>query len=367
MKKILVTGANGFIGKHMTKAIEKLGYEVLAYDLDKTEKDLVNYVNSADFIVHLAGVNRPLSIVEFYDGNANFTKKLLDLAIASKRSAPILMSSSIQAELDNDYGKSKKMAEDLLFKSGLPVYVFRLANVFGKWCKPNYNSAAATFMHNIAHDLPIEIRDRNYVVHFNYIDDIVNTFILCIKGKISPSDDILSVKPVHDCSLGDLADNLYRFKDAVEGEEHLPVLHSEFEAKLFISFLDYLKDEKYFYNFAEDYRGYFQEIYKNEKYGQISLNVSHPDILKGGHYHTYKNEIFMTVKGECVTRLRKIGTKEIESYPQGEKDFTKVNITPGYTHDIRNVGQGDSVTIMWISEVYSEKTPDTFREDVDIK
>lgn len=367
MNKILVTGANGFIGKHMTKALTKAGYEVLPFDLDKTEDDLKRFVKDADFVVHLAGINRPLSVEEFYDGNTNFTKKLVDFLKISEKNVPIIMSSSTQAALDNDYGKSKKMGEDYLFNSGLPVYVFRLANVFGKWCRPNYNSAAATFMYNIAHDLPIEVRDPNYVVHYNYVDDIVNTFILCIKKEIKPSKDILSVSPIHDCSLGRLASLIKGFKNAVESEEHLPEIHDEFEFKLFYSFMDYLKDDSYSYNYAEDARGYFEEIYKNKKYGQISVNFAYPGILKGGHYHTYKNEIFMTVEGTCVTRLRKIGSKEITEYHQEGGKSVKVNITPYHTHDIKNIGNTNSKTLMWISEVYSDSTPDTLRENVDIE
>ena len=367
MSKILVTGANGFIGKHMTKALKRNGYEVLEYDLDKTEEDLKGYVNEADFVVHLAGINRPLTVEEFYNGNSNFTKKLVDFLQIYGKNTPIIMSSSTQAALDNDYGKSKKMGEDYLLESGLPVYVFRLANVFGKWCRPNYNSAAATFMHNIAHGLPIEIRDPNYVVHYNYVDDIVNTFLECIRGDIRPSKEILSVSPIYDCSLGKLASLIKGFKASVESEEHLPNINSEFEYKLFVSFLDYLKDDSYSYNFAADQRGSFEELYKNAKYGQISVNIAFPGITKGGHYHTYKNEIFMTVVGNCITRLRKIGTKEILEYPQEENKSIKVKITPYYTHDIKNVGNKDSATLMWISEVYTDQTPDTFREDVDIR
>ena len=367
MNKVLVTGSNGFIGKHMTKALKRAGYEVFEYDLDKTEEQLKAYINDADFVVHLAGINRPLTIEEFYNGNTNFTKKVVDFLRISGKNTPIIMSSSTQAALDNDYGKSKKMGEDFLFASGLPVYVFRLANVFGKWCRPNYNSAAATFMYNIAHDLPIEIRDLNYVVHYNYVDDIVSTFIECIKGNIEPSKEILSVKPVYDCSLGNLASLIRGFKSAVESDEHLPNISSEFEFKLFTSFMDYLKDDTYSYNFAKDQRGSFEEIYKNKKYGQISINKAYPGITKGGHYHTYKNEIFMTVEGDCVTRLRKIGTAEIIEYPQKEFASNKVYITPNYTHDIKNVGNKISSTLMWISEVYKDETADTFREDVDIK
>ena len=365
--KILVTGSNGFIGKHMVKALTRAHYGVLPYDLDKTEKDLISYIKEADFVIHLAGINRPLTKEEFYDGNTNFTKKIVDLLRENHRKIPVIMSSSIQAELDNDYGKSKKMGEDFLLQSGLPVFVFRLANVFGKWCRPNYNSAAATFMYNIAHNLPIEIRDRNYVVHYNYVEDIVNTFLDCVNGKIKPSKNILSVLPVHDCSLGDLADNLYRFKNAVESDEHLPVIHNDFEYKLFVSFLDYLSEDGYKFNFAEDQRGSFEEVYKSKKYGQISINKSYPHITKGGHYHTYKNEIFMTVKGDCVTRQRKIGDSKILEFVQHGKDSTKVDIIPAYTHDITNVGDEESITLMWISEVYDDKTADTFREDVDLR
>lgn len=365
--KVLVTGSNGFIGKHMVKALIKAHHEVLQYDLDKTESDLVKFVNEADFVIHLAGINRPLTIEEFYNGNSNFTKKVVDLITATGHNTPVIMSSSIQAELDNDYGKSKKMGEDYLFNSGLPVYVFRLKNVFGKWCRPNYNSAAATFMYNIAHNLPIEIRDPNYVVHYNYVEDIVNTFLCCVNGEIKATNHVLSVEPSYDCSLGKLANTLYHFKEVVESDEHLPTIHDEFEYKLFVSFMDYLSDEGYSFNFAEDQRGSFEEIYKSKNFGQISINKSYPGITKGGHYHTYKNEIFMTINGECVTRLRKIGTFEILEFPQHGKDSTKVKISPFYTHDIKNVGKEESVTIMWISEVYTNETPDTFKEDVDIK
>ena len=175
--KILVTGSNGFIGKHMVNHLKRCGYDVLAYDLGSKE-ELRNYISSCDFVVHLAGINRPLTAEEFYDGNANFTKKVVDLIKSSGRQIPIIMSSSIQASLDNDYGKSKKLGENYLLSSGLPVYIFRLANVFGKWCRPNYNSACATFCYNIAHELPISIRDREYIVHFNYVEDIVKTLIV---------------------------------------------------------------------------------------------------------------------------------------------------------------------------------------------
>ena len=364
--KILVTGANGFIGKHMTRLLNKEGYDVLAFDIDTDPSLLNTYINSCDFIIHLAGINRPLTTEEFYDGNSNFTKKLIDLVKESHKNIPIILSSSIQAALDNDYGKSKKLAEDYLLESGLPVYVFRLSNVFGKWCRPNYNSACATFCYNIAHNLPITIRDREYIVHFNYVDDITNTFLKCIKGEQKPSKDILYVNPTYDISLGTLADTLYRFKKDIESDKHLPKINNEFELKLFITFCDYLRDEKYSLNYASDNRGSFEEIYKNDTYGQISINIAYPGITKGGHYHTYKKEIFMTVLGHCVIRERNINNNELLIYDVKGEESLPIDIIPKYTHDIKNIGNTESVTIMWIDHIYQEETADTYREPVDL-
>ena len=363
---ILVTGSNGFIGKHMCLNLKRHSFTVLEFDLDKTDEDLRNYISQADFIVHLAGINRPLTNEEFYNGNTNFTKKVVDLVKESGRNIPIIMSSSIQAALDNDYGKSKKMGEDYLLNSGLPVYVYRLANVFGKWCRPNYNSACATFCYNIAHDLPIQIRDREYVVHFNYVEDIVNEFLRIINlDKHEGSKDILSVYPVHDCSLGKLADLLYYFKGEIESERHLPLIHDEFELKLFKTFCDYLSEDGYTYNYAEDARGSFEELYKSKKWGQISDNVAYPGITKGGHYHTYKKEIFYTVIGESEIKQRDIKTNEMVVDIVDGKHPHPVNIRVGYTHQIKNIGKENTHTIMWISEIYNPDTHDTYREDVE--
>lgn len=362
--KILVTGSNGFIGKHMCLHLSREGYDVLPYDLDKTEDDLNDYILEADFIIHLAGINRPLTIEEFYNGNTNFTKKLVDLIKENNRNVPIIMSSSIQASLDNDYGKSKKMGEDYLLNSNLPVYIYRLANVFGKWCKPNYNSACATFCYNIAHDLEISIRDREYVVHYNYVEDIVKEFIKVIKGDHKGNKDILSVYPIYDCSLGHLADLLYYFKGEIESVRHLPLIHNEFELKLFKTFCDYLSDEGYTYNYAKDDRGSFEELYKSKKWGQISDNVAYPGIIKGGHYHKYKKEIFYTVIGKSEIIERNIYTNEILKYEVDGDNPQLVNMIPYYTHQIKNIGDKDSHTIMWISEIYNPDTHDTYREEV---
>lgn len=363
---ILVTGSNGFIGRHLCLKLSRLGFNVLKYDIDSSRDDLEKYIDQCDFIVHLAGVNRPLNNEEFYNGNYNLTVLLVELLKAKNKNVPLIFSSSIQAELDNDYGKSKKMAEDYLLQSGLPVYIYRLANAFGKWCRPNYNSACATFCFNIAHDLPITIRDKDYVVHFNYIDDIVNEFIKVIKlDKHNGVKEILRVNPVHDCSLGKLADLLYYFKGEIESDRHLPIIHNEFELKLFKTFCDYLSDEGYSFNYAEDNRGSFEELYKSKKYGQISDNMAYPGITKGGHYHTYKKEIFYTVIGECEIKQRNIKTNEIiTDVVSGDKP-NPINIRVGYTHQIKNIGKVNSHTIMWISEIYNPDTHDTYKEDVE--
>ena len=229
----------------------------------------------------------------------------------------------------------------------------------------NYNSACATFCYNIAHNLPIQIRDRGYVVHFNYIDDIVSEFINVVKSdNHTGSKEILSVKPVYNCSLGKLADLLYYFKGEIESERHLPLIHNEFELKLFKTFCDYLSDEGYSFNFASDQRGSFEELYKSKKWGQISDNVSRPGITKGGHYHTYKKELFYTVIGECEIVQRDIKTnKIIKDVVSGSKP-NPVEIKVGYTHQITNIGKENSHTIMWISEIYNPNTEDTYREEV---
>ena len=363
--KVLVTGSNGFIGKHMIIHLQRNGHTVFSYDVNNTDEELKQFILDSDFIVHLAGINRPLTVEEFYDGNSNFTAKVVDFVKKSQKNTPIIMSSSIQAELDNDYGKSKKMGEDYLLNSGLPVYVYRLANVFGKWCRPNYNSACATFCYNIAHDLPIQIRDREYVVHFNYIDDICEEFIKVIEGNLKGSKDILYVQPTYDCSLGKLADLLYYFKGEIESDRHLPLIHGLFELKLFKTFCAYLSDENYNYNYAADERGSFEELYKSKKWGQISDNVAFPGITKGGHYHTYKKEIFYTIIGESRILQRNIHNNDVkENIVSGDKPEL-VDIIPEYTHQISNIGNINTHTIMWISEIYNPETHDTYREPVE--
>lgn len=364
--KVLVTGAKGFIGKHMCETLLRAKHEVFEYDITNTEQDLRDFISKADFVIHLAGINRPITLEEFYEGNTNFTKLLVNTIKEIRgNSLPIIMSSSIQAALDNDYGKSKLLAENYLFESGLPVYVYRLSNVFGRGARPNYNSALATFCDNIANNKEIYIRDELFVIHYNYVDDVCEEFLRVVNGDKKGNKVVNLVKPVHDCSLGHLAELIRYFKEEIESDKHLPLIKNEFELKLFKTFCWYLTDpELRKFNKSCDERGSFEELYKSKKWGQISDNVSFPNITKGNHYHTYKKEIFYTAIGECEIKLRNINTNEAVTYKVNGNNPNPITINPGYTHNITNIGKDNSHTIMWISEVYNDATPDTFKEEV---
>lgn len=359
--KILLTGSNGFIGKNLTLWLKNHNHEVLGVDIDNADQ-LENYLIECDYIVHLAGVNRPLNQEEFYDGNTNLTKHLVDLLKKHHKDVPLIYSSSIQADLDNDYGKSKKLAEDYLLSSGLRTYVYRLKNVFGKWCRPNYNSVVATFCYNVAHDLPLTIRDESYVVTFNYIDDICRSWLNVIEDKNnSGSKDILYVEPSYECSLGDIAKLLYKFKN---NRKSLlaPSSLNEFEKKLYATYLSYLdtKDFKYQLDMHVDNRGSFTEFIKTENEGQVSINIAKPGIVKGNHYHHTKNEKFLVVKGTCSIKFRKVDSDEIIEYIVSGDNLEVVDIPTGYTHSITNIGTEDSVTVMWANEPFDKDNPDTY-------
>ena len=303
--RVLVSGANGFIGKNLCVELKSRGIKVFSYDLDTSVDDLRRFIDNVDFIIHLAGINRPLSIDEFYSGNINFTKTLIDLVVAANRKIPILFSSSTQAELDNDYGKSKKMAEDFLFdfmkKHNNPVAIYRLTNVFGKWCRPNYNSVVATFCHNIANNLPIQIRDKDHQVKLVYIDDIIKEFIDCISNnKFALDRKINEVLPTHSLSLGELAEKLYGFK-STRDTYFVPNIQSTFDQKLYATYVSYLATDDFAYNLKMnvDNRGSFTEILKTLNDGQVSVNISKPGIIKGNHYHHTKTEKIVVVSGEC--------------------------------------------------------------------
>lgn len=362
--KILLTGAKGFIGKNLTYFLKEAGHEVLCYDLGDESK-LEEYVSSSDFIINLAGVNRPLTKQEFYDGNLNFSARLLDTVAKVNSKSPIILSSSTKASENSDYGKSKKMAEDLFFQfakeNNHPVYVFRLYNVFGKWCRPNYNSVIATWCYNITHNLPLEINKDAPAIYFVYIDDVAADFISVIDGDKKGSDSILYPRHFYCMKLEEIASLLESFKES-RNNHMVPDISTNFAKDLYSTYLSYLDEDNFTYSLDthKDYRGSFTEILKTFDEGQISVNVSKPGITKGNHYHHTKNEKFLVVSGTCVTKLRKIDSDKIISIKTSGDKLEIIDIPPGYTHCITNVGKSNSVTLMWANELYDKSKPDTF-------
>lgn len=364
--KILVTGSNGFIGKNLCLFLKQSNYEVIPFDKD-TKESLETLVSRCDFVMHLAGVNRPKDNSEFISGNTGLTGELIELLKKDNRKIPLLISSSIQATRDNPYGKSKKEAEDLVFKygqeTGAPVYVYRLDNAFGKWCRPNYNSVVATFCYNIANNLDITINDPNALIKFVYIDDICESFISCINKE--STNEYLSVTPSYEITLGKLAELLYSFKESRNNLE-VPLMKDGFEKKLYSTYLSYLPEGNFSYllNAHSDARGSFTEFLRTDDKGQVSVNISHPGIVKGNHYHHTKNEKFLVVKGKGIIRFRKVGDTKVIEYPVSDEKLEVVDIPTGYTHNIENVGEEDMITIMWANEVFDPDHPDTFYEEV---
>jgi len=366
--KILITGANGFVGKNLIAELHNQGFDdLLAYDVDTDQNLLDIYAQECKFVFHLAGVNRPENPADFMTGNFGFTSQLLEALKKHNNKAPILISSSIQAALDNPYGQSKKAGEDLMFtyskETGSKVYVYRLPNVFGKWCRPNYNSAVATFCNNIAHNLPIQINDPNVLMNLVYVDDVVSSFIdkLNVESSFDLSNRFEEVSPVHTITLGQIVTLLNQFKDS-RSTLQLPDMGDAFEKKLYSTYLSYLPDDqfKYALKMNVDERGSFTEFIKTNERGQISVNISKPNITKGNHWHHTKNEKFLVVSGKGIIRFRKIDSEKIiEYFVSGEK-LEVVDIPVGYTHNIENIGDTDMVTIMWVNEVFDKEKPDTY-------
>lgn len=370
MKRILVTGALGFIGKNLIVQLRNKGYNYI-YEFDKsTDPQLLkDYCRQADFVYHLAGVNRPKEEKEFMEGNYDFTSVLLDTLKKYNNTCPIVLSSSIQAELDNPYGRSKKAGEDLLFnygkETGAKVLVYRFPNVFGKWCRPNYNSAIATFCHNIARDLPIQVNDPNVVLNLVYIDDVVDELLRSLNGNETREGNFCKVPVIHTRKLGEIVELIYSFKDSRKNLS-IPDLSDPFVKKLYSTYLSYLPENQFSYELKMnvDQRGSFTEFIKTFDRGQVSVNISKPGIVKGNHYHQTKNEKFLVVNGNGVIRFRKIDSDEvIEYYVSGDK-LEVVDIPPGYTHNIENIGNTDMVTIMWANEPFDPDNPDTYYLEV---
>lgn len=364
---ILITGAGGFIGKNLVATLKTAGYtDLMLFERDDTPETLAEYAARAAFVYHLAGINRPKDPSEFYAGNAGLTETLLSLLDKAGNKAPVLVTSSIQAALDNDYGKSKAQAEQAIFAhgqaTGAPVYVFRLPGVFGKWCRPNYNSVVATFCHNSANGLPLSVRDPEYRLPLVYIDDVVASFVAALDGNCTREGDYCVVPVVHETTLGHLAETIEGFaknRETLDVPDQTP---GSLEQKLYSTWLSYLPADRFSYplNMHCDNRGSFTEFLHTPAHGQVSINISKPGIVKGNHWHHSKNEKFLVVKGTGVIRFRALDSTEVIEYHVSGDKLEVVDIPTGYTHNIENVGQDDMVTVMWANEVFDPDHPDTF-------
>lgn len=371
--KVLVTGANGFIGRNLITELErKEGVTVLPFDIDTPMELLDEYCRECDFVYNLAGVNRPENVEEFMEGNFGFATTLVETLKKYGNRCPIMNSSSIQASLDNPYGRSKKAGEDMMFaygqESGASVYIYRFPNVFGKWCRPNYNSAIATFCYNIAHDLPIQVNNRETMMHLVYIDDVVAELLAALDGQPHVNDEGYCYVPVeHEITLGGIVDLLYSFKESRMNFMIPDMTDGSVEKKLYSTYLSYLPEDKFSYplNMHVDERGSFTEILKSVDRGQVSINISKPGITKGNHWHHTKNEKFVVVSGKGLIQFRKIGYDEIIEYHVSGDKLEVVDIPIGYTHSIINEGETDLVTLMWCNECFNPDRPDTIYEVVD--
>lgn len=384
--KILVTGAKGFIGKNLIATLNNIRtgkdksfgiseeLTIYEYDIDSNPALLDAYCTDCDFVFNLAGVNRPKEQSEFMEGNFGFASTLLDALKKHGNNCPIMISSSIQAKLDNPYGQSKKAGEDLIFsygkETGASVYVYRYPNVFGKWCRPNYNSAVATFCNNIANDLPIQVNDPSVVMNLVYIDDVVTELIAALKGEAHIDEQGYCYVPtVHTITLGEIVDLIYSFKKSREDRSVPDMTEDGFIKKLYAAYLSYLPTDQFNYplKMNVDERGSFTEILRTADRGQFSVNISKPGITKGEHWHHTKNEKFVVVSGKGLIQFRKIDSDEVINYHVSGENIEVVDIPTGYTHNIINEGDTDLVTFMWCNECFDPKKPDTYFLKVDEK
>lgn len=397
---ILVTGAKGFVGKNLCVSLNNIKNnkdrtrpdltidEVFEYDLDSSDADLDFYCKRADFVFNLAGVNRPKNDEEFMSGNFGFASKLLDTLKKHDNKCPVMLSSSIQATLigrygDSNYGKSKLAGENLFFdysaSTGAKVFVYRFPNLFGKWCRPNYNSAVATFCNNIANDLPIVVNDRTTQLELLYIDDLVCEMLDLLENKehrcefdgvktvLKNDGRYCAVPTTHFVTLGEIVDLLELFREQTKTLIMPEIPDGSFAKKLYSTYLSYLPKEKVAFPLKMniDNRGSFTELLKTKNNGQFSVNISEPGITKGQHWHHSKWEFFIVVSGHALIQERKIGTDEILDFEVSGEKIEAVHMLPGYTHNIINLSETERlVTLMWANETFNQNHPDTFGENV---
>ncbi len=398
--KILVTGAKGFVGRNLIEYLKNIQNgnnkthpnltisEIYEYDIDSTLTDLDLYCKNADFVFNLAGVNRPKNAEEFMQGNFGFLDVLLNTLKKHKNTCPIMLSSSIQAtcigRYNNEYGKSKKAGEDLIFEysknTGAKVLVYRFPNLFGKWCKPNYNSVIATFCHNVANDLPITVNDESVVLELLYIDDLVQEMVLALQNKehhanfngietiIDKDGKYCAVPLTYKVSLLEIVKLLNEFSAQPKTLVMVEMEENSFAKKLYSTYLSYLPKEKIKFSLKmnTDERGSFTELIRTLKCGQVSVNVSKPGVTKGEHWHNTKWEFFIVVSGKGLIQQRKIGTNEVLNFEVSGDEIQAVHMLPGYTHNIINLSKTENlVTVMWANEIFDKNKPDTYFEKVE--
>ena len=399
--KILVTGAKGFVGQNLCAQLKNIRdgkakcygevavEEIFEYDIDSTVEELDAYCREADFVFNLAGVNRPQNTEEFMEGNFGFASILLETLEKHGNKAPVMLSSSIQATLagrfgDSEYGRSKRAGEELFFnysvRTGARVLVYRFPNLFGKWCRPNYNSAVATFCNNIANDLPITVNDRSTELELLYIDDLVDEMIAALRGEehhcefegvetvLCDEGKYCAVPTTHKATLGEIVDLLEAFKAQPQTLVVPEIPYNSFAKKLYSTYLSYLPKEKVSFELKMncDARGSFTELLRSEKCGQVSVNISKPGITKGEHWHNTKWEFFIVVSGKGLIQQRRVGSDEVLNFEVSGEKIEAIHMLPGYTHNIINLSDTeDLVTVMWANEAFDPNKPDTYFEKVE--
>ena len=371
MQTVLVTGSNGFIGKNLIEGLKRYeNIEIRRFDVNDNIELLAKHLKDVDIVFHLAGVNRPKDIAEFKIGNVDLTRNIVDIVAKNNADIPIVLPSSIQAGLENPYGISKKQAENILIeysrKNNAKIYIYRLPNVFGKWCRPNYNSVVATFCYNIANGIEIQISDSNKEIELVYIDDLVNEFVHILSDNDKEAETFFyQINRTFKITLGDLAKTIYQLRD-IRQTLMIPDLSDDIVNCLYATYLSYLDEDDFSYkpNLKEDGRGKLFELLKSRHFGQIFISSSHKGVIRGNHYHNTKIEKFCVIKGTAVIKFRHIFKDEVLSYHVFGDNIEVIDIPPGYTHSIENLGEDEMIVLFWASQIFDPEKTDTYFEEV---